>query len=114
MLCVAVWWPCGGHVVAVCRSCAGHVLHMQAPGHGTMRLHGSSTQWQTVAMRARGRRCMTCDEYLVGEGFSAGDFGCRIVSIPTDADNDDVPDGMSMLLCGFERLCLCIAEPSLL
>ena len=67
----------------------------------------------SVCARAHGRRCMTCDEYLVGEGFSAGDFGCRIVSIPTDADNDDVPDGMSMFLCGFERLCLCIAEPSL-
>lgn len=35
------------------------------------------------------RRCMTCDEYLSrltnsdGESFSAGDFGCRVASVPT-------------------------------
>lgn len=44
-------------------------------------------------------RCMTCDNYLdgltseTGQSFAAGDFGCRIYSMPTDADNDGTADG---------------------
>eukprot|EP01043_Picozoa_sp_COSAG02_P009124 COSAG02_NODE_305_length_25176_cov_30.787455_8_plen_453_part_00 len=39
-------------------------------------------------------RCMTCDEFLDSlTGFSAGDFGCRIGSLATDADGDGASDG---------------------